>query len=230
MKPPTVISDQGLECLKSMPQLEQLHLNRCVHLSDKGMSILLDIQRQKGFDLKDLALAETFITDKGLAYVGQMATLQKVYVSSMTDIGDSGLLSLCGLPNLHYLSVEGDEQLARNGLSALAQAKGLTWLNISGCNFQDLTKSLVDLKLTYLEARNCHLYDEDLAQIAKIDTLKYLDIADNRLVSKNGLMELTKLKKLTKLVLPANGISSQNMVAFYSRMQGVTVTFGVDRH
>jgi hypothetical protein len=132
----TQFSREDLPKLKAFPSLDYLGL--------EGLPVTdADLVRLKTLPLEQLALSRTWVTDAGLAEVGQMTRLQSLNLSeiAVTDAGlhhlsgltilqwlyldntavtDAGLEHLKGLPNLRALSVQGTKVTAE-GIGQLKQ-------------------------------------------------------------------------------------------------------------
>jgi len=83
------VTDDGLECLKALPQLVYLNLSSC-DLTNSGLSYLLDLQRLRILNLS--------------------------YCHRLTDIG---LRTLQGLPQLVYLDLQGVLKVTTGGISKI---------------------------------------------------------------------------------------------------------------
>jgi Leucine-rich repeat (LRR) protein len=123
------------------------------------------------------------------------------------------------------LSIERDDQLSEVSLRAIANAKNLKWLNLSGGNWRRRMHNLLPASLTYLDARKCNLVDEDIDDIAKMKSLEELDVSDNPLLSERSLIELEKLKNIKRLRLSANAFDSDKLVSFLRRIGSKKVSF-----
>ncbi len=83
------VTDDGIECLKALPQLIYLNLSSC-DLTNSGLPFLLDLQRLRVLNLS--------------------------YCHRLTDIG---LRTLKGLPHLEYLDLQGVLKVTTGGLSKI---------------------------------------------------------------------------------------------------------------
>ncbi len=86
------ITDDGLECLKALPELVSLNLSSC-DLTNTGLPHLLDLPRLKYLNLS--------------------------YCHRLTD---SGLKTFKGLPNLMYLDLQGVLKITTAGLSKIRKS------------------------------------------------------------------------------------------------------------
>jgi len=83
------VTDDGLECLKTLPRLAYLNLSSC-DITNSGLPYLLDLQ--------------------------QLRVLNLSYCHRLTDIG---LRTLKGLPRLVYLDLQGVLKVTTAGLSKI---------------------------------------------------------------------------------------------------------------
>ena len=97
------------------------------------------------------------------------------------------MLSKCS--SLMKLSLSGNKNITKAGLSKLRELKRLTQLAIA----------------------NCDIDNTDLAQLKDIQGLTYIDLENNRAVSKEGLELFVREGRIEPLTLCIHGCQSQNM-------------------
>jgi hypothetical protein len=124
------------------------------------------------------------ITDKGLAYIGSLTTLQVLDLYH-TKITDAGMEHVERLQQLQRLSVH-ETALTDAGLSHLANLKELTALNLSGTRVSD--RGLVHLaglaKLGWLQLRNTAVTDEGLRHLRGLTALHELYLDSDKISEK----------------------------------------------
>ena len=86
------VTDDGLECLKTLPQLVYLNLSSC-DITNTGLPYLLELQRLRVLNLS--------------------------YCHRLTDIG---LRTLKGLPYLVFLDLQGVLKITKAGMSKIQKA------------------------------------------------------------------------------------------------------------
>lgn len=92
------VRDVGIEPLKNLTQLEELHLQES-YLTDAGLAHLQGLKQLKELDLHK----SLYITDKGLESLGSLSKLSKLELSytKISDGAINALLALKGLKSLH---------------------------------------------------------------------------------------------------------------------------------
>ena len=119
---------QHLECLK-------LFRSRGLHPKDFDR---LNCLRH----LTDLGLYWSDIDDEGLAYIGQINSLDMLSLEA-TGVTDTGLAHLAGLENLRSLSLNGTS-ITDKGLMSLASLKRLETLSLRGTEVTDNGMQVVE--------------------------------------------------------------------------------------
>jgi len=121
----THITDQGMQEIKSLPNVTELNLYFAEYITDEGVAAIKDWKK-----LTRLNLRGTKAGDTALDHISGITTLESVNVGStlMTDVG---LERLTTLPKVKELTMGGNE-LGDAGLQALRQMPGLTYLDLSG--------------------------------------------------------------------------------------------------
>ena len=148
----------------------------------------------KADDLAFLSgLAELAIPGGGslnLSVLSSLPKLEKLEVSgSVLSTGDLEVIS--GLPNLKELSLSG---CSLSNIRSLAQAKGLTRLDLNNNAIRDITPLSSLENLTELVLSNNAL--TDLSALSGLKQLSSLDVSGNSLASIAPLSSCTELRKL----------------------------------
>src|SRR4029079_11217965 len=108
---PMDVTDEGFRHVGRCQRLEHLW---CMYCRDTGDAATAHLA---GLRLKTYYAGLTKITDRSLAMLGKMTSLEKVQLHHCQGITDAGLQFLAELPNLREVSVEGSRNVTRKGLS-----------------------------------------------------------------------------------------------------------------
>jgi internalin A len=139
----TRITDQGMQELKNLPNVEELNLRFAEYVTDEGISAIKNWPK-----LKRLVLHGTKSSDTALDHIDGIKTLESLDAGSIM-LTDVGLERLAALPHLKELTIGGNE-LGDAGLQALRQMPALTFLDLNGRQGTDSnvwTISMSDLGL-----------------------------------------------------------------------------------
>ena len=164
----------GLSHLAGLSSLEELGISSGDTLSATDLASLEPLSR-----LRDLLIAGTDVTDRGLASIGKLKSLERLHLGSATR---SGLNQLNDLPNLRYLKVS-----AWKNPAVTNQADELM-LDLSGL------KKMKDMNLSGLSLR-----DSDLAFLAHLPLLENLMIQPDSPLTGAFLRHLGELPELNRL-------------------------------
>ena len=144
----------------------------------------------QGLDkLRFLSLADTRVTDEGLAYVAQLTDLRELHLDN-TAITDAGLRHITSLRELRILDLKGT-RITDAGLVHLAPLANLQGLY--------LTRTAVS--------------DTGLAHVAKLRNLRTLILWDTG-VTDAGLAHLRVLTHLGELILWGTAVTPAGAAAF----------------
>lgn len=176
------VSKAGLKKLQELRSTPNLALYfRGTKLSDDQMSYLCGLAA-----LESLDLADTSITDTGLARLSGLDKLQDLYLDG-TRVTDAGLQHLQQFATLKRLSLNGTSITG----AGLAQLKGLQ-------------------KLKILALTNTRITDADLRQLQPIEGLEHLDLTATQITGE-GLVHFGGLPKLLHLILGSNQVTDANL-------------------
>jgi len=226
------ITDAGMVHLKNLKSLEQLKLPYS-GISDVGLSHLTELS-----SLKKLNVYSDSVTDEGLANLVKLKSLKELDIScnvrgrNITDAGmeklsecaclkalslqycpitDKGLAQLAKLKSLTRLRIY-KTQVTGDGLAVLKELPFLKDLTLDHMNLGETgiaqlagLKSLERLNLAYLDIG---IRNEDLAHLADLTSLKFLDIrlrdVSESSITNNGLVHLSNLTNLEFLRVSGN--------------------------
>jgi Leucine-rich repeat (LRR) protein len=169
--------------------------------------------------LSNLEKADFYVDNLTDADMPQFSALQfhqslKTLDISGNAISDAGLKYLSGLNSVESIDLSGNLITTGEGLRYVAEMRGLRTLLLMGPSFAHLSgnrnhvvaKNLELLNnapsLTTLSLLGLSVTDDDLAHVAKISKLIYLDLQGN-LIKGYGLRDLRSLTRLQTLIIPS---------------------------
>ncbi|HEY9760610.1 MAG TPA: hypothetical protein V6C97_35950 [Oculatellaceae cyanobacterium] len=191
-------------------------------------------------NLKELYFERSDLTDKELALLPVMPSLEVISLFENYGISGTCLEQLSRFPNLRYLSFFltqvdksnlhfftkmqklvalhlGVTRLQAGALKPLVDCPNIRylWLNGNPNLGKDDIKCIGSLKhLEWLDLRRCKLTDADLAPLTNCKSLKKIALNDNALTA-NGLMQLRSLH-LDELQVSDNGFDKDQMSMLHS--------------
>lgn len=147
----------------------------------------------------EVDLSHSWITDAGLARIGQMKELERLDLSH-TKVTDAGLQQLKDLRNVRELSLYYAEYISEDGLAFLKNWKKLEKLNLRGARVTSkIFEHLAGLEnLRELDVAFTEITDEGFDQLMELPRLEKLAIGGNRL-SGEGLAVLRQITTLRHL-------------------------------
>ncbi|XP_071566399.1 jmjC domain-containing histone demethylation protein 1 [Temnothorax nylanderi] len=167
----------GVRALKSCscPPLEKLNLNYVTSLNDAVLQEILDspTDSRPGLidktsrlkHLKNLSLAGSDLTDRGVRYIVQhLLDLETLDLSSIGRLTDSGVAHLTSLPNLGSLNLANCKLLTETTLDHLTRCKALKRLDLRHTT-QVSTQAII--KFAAKSEHNLHVTDVKLVEEKK---------------------------------------------------------------
>ena len=145
-------------------------------------------------DLKKLPFLTRLTMDgmkfDNLAELGSLSALEELVLSDMT-VTDEDLRIIANLPKLKSLTLV---QCGLSGISPLAPATGLTYLNLGGNTVRNLSalESMTELK----ELRLNHNAVTDLTSLSGLQNLEVLDLSFNSITTPAPLSGCTNLREV----------------------------------
>jgi hypothetical protein len=197
----TQISDRGLAYLWKIPSLEVLEIGNGLPITDKGLAGIGNLA-----SLKTLDLSLNNITDVSLNHLEGLKSLEELRLTrtGITDKGLSHLLKLNSLKNLDisYMDITDD------GLSRLKELKSLEELRVAGTDITDTgLKEIAELpNLRLLHIFYTEITDEGLKHLVSLPSLEDLALIETR-ITDQGVISLREMTSLKFLVLEDTEIS-----------------------
>jgi DNA-binding response OmpR family regulator len=144
-------------------------------------------------DLRFLSLAETRITDAGVAHLARLRGLEELHLDD-TEVGDAGLETLAALPGLRVLDLK-RTKITDAGLARLQPLRGLRGLYLTGT-------AVTDAGLAHLRG------------LAELETLILWDTG----ISDAGLPHLRGLSRLRELILWNTRVTERGVAALQAHL------------
>lgn len=193
----TRVTDQGMQEIKSLKNIEELDLRFAEYITDEGLAAIKDWRK-----LKRLILHGTKISDTTLDHIAGITSIVSLNIGSAM-ITDVGLERLAVLPNLKDLTMGGNE-LGDAGLQALRQLPGLTYLDLSGRQGTDsnvwaisMSDLGMDAVLTLKELRELRFGCTSIGvgiEGAKFATVSMMSVTNRWVEMMKSLPKLERLK------------------------------------
>lgn len=206
------VTDAGLANLSGLTRLEELECTRLPRVTDAGMVHLKPLR-----SLKKLDLGWAHLTEKGLAQLGEMKSLESL--RNPGGITDAGLAWLAEAFKLRELNISG-EQITDEGIRHLAGLRSLECLHLSQTSMTDASMDAI-AELTNLKDLSIYcspgkrspgrgrvqpeagqpgspLTDEGVARLAALRSLESLYLRHAK-ITISGVSRLNVLSNLTYL-------------------------------
>lgn len=194
------ISSRGMPYIAMQKQVESLHLEG-TKLKDSDLTYVATMPK-----LERLYLDDNAITDAGVKLISQMPKLTKISLAS-TKISDKGVEYLASL-KLRDLNLY-NTKLSGSALSIAGRMEKLEKLFL-GCYYPKGEKNLSALAqakdLEQLDLKESQMTSDELADIAKISSLKSLGLASCN-VEDGALQNLKALPRLEVLDLSSTEVT-----------------------
>ncbi len=218
----TQITDQGLARLSGLKRLQSLNLSKTLITS----SGLVHLERLN--DLSELNLEKTAVDDGVLQHLKGLSSLEKLYLSD-TKVTDAVIIHFKSLPALKLLTLHGtaltepthaaleealpELKIAWDGadveravaLRLLGKQATLAVLDRAGlrqegvASIESLPGGRILIKAADLSTAR-GIADDDLRQLALLTEIEQVSLAGTK-ITRDGLLALTRLKKLRQLDL-----------------------------
>lgn len=201
----TLITDAGLEQLRTLKGVERLNLQSAELLTDTAISYI------RGWNqLQSLNLRGTDVTDTSMEYIGSLTGLRSLDVS-YTQITNNGMEFLAPLNRIEDLSIGGNK-VSGPGLHILKALPLLRRLNLSGAQKRNsgtwaatITEADMEIiggltRLESLHLGGLRVTNSGLAHLRRMANLRELDLSKTQ-VSGSALAVVGAMKGLTHLKL-----------------------------
>ncbi len=119
------LTDSALKQISYLPNLVEIHLERCKHMSPVGIEQIAKMPPLRSLDLRGM----TQLTDHDLAFV--FACKNPIYLSLQdTNISDEGMKTIAR-SRIYYLDIANAKKISNRGLMMLAAAKQLKGIRLT---------------------------------------------------------------------------------------------------
>ena len=195
------VTDEGLAHITKLGKLKYLWV------SNRGDSPLTDVGLRhvtKLRSLETLWIGGTGFTDAGMSHIAKLTNLKELSLSTAPLVTNKGLAELAALKSLLSLRLSHTPKITISGLSHL-NALPLNHLEIREIDQDNLgldISGLTQIENLFLHvARNSGLRDEDLACLAKLKNLKWVQIGFTKhsMITDAGMAHLAGLTALERL-------------------------------
>jgi Leucine-rich repeat (LRR) protein len=150
-------------------------------------------------------------SDDGLAHVGRLTNLRKLYIWNSTSVTDAGVAHLAGCRNLESLHLS-ESQLGDEGLRVLSELPRLKGLSLQGNRCTDAglahvgqMPQLTSLWIGCMDEERSKITGSGLTHLGKLTQLEELDL-QNTGVGDEELAPLAALKGLKSLLLSGTAV------------------------
>ena len=165
-----------------------------------------------GFPLLEMILLkELQASDDGLAHVGRLGNLRKLYIWNGRNVTDEGVAHLAGCRQLEYLHLS-ESKLGDEGLRVLSGLPRLKGLSLQGNRCTDAglahvgrMRQLTSLWIGCMDETRSNITGSGLTHLGKLTQLEELDL-QNTGVSDKELLQLKELKSLKGLLLSGTAV------------------------
>ncbi|MCP4640250.1 MAG: M48 family metalloprotease [bacterium] len=213
------ISDAGLAEVGRLTNLRSLWVGAsdACEIGDAGMAHVGRLTR-----LERLVIGGNNITDAGVMHLTNLKRLRELTIPYVPKASDASMQAIASISSLKVLSLPRKSNVTVSGLNRLNRLSGLHTLHAQNA-IQDYTG--LDLSgLTNLEKLSLHvttgvgkrppgaLRDEDLAFLAKMPQLKWVQVGENKGITNAGLEHLANLEQLDRLTIGGPGVTDAGLV------------------
>jgi internalin A len=204
------ISDDGVQALRSLTNLEELSLSYGEKLTGTGFKELAPLK-----NLTSLDVWANPLTDAGVAEIGKITSLRKLMISG--QITDEGMQGLRGLANLAELRLSSSKAIHATGLSELSRLPKLISLDFTGeTDYREDIAEIGRLKNLRRLSLGGPVRDENFNELRSLTNLTDLRLSANlppHVFNGSGLGELAQLDRLVRLDLWNTSIQDAGLEA-----------------
>ncbi len=183
------VSDVGLRQVAKVSTLRWIRLNQLPQVSDQGIEALSKIPQLEALLLNSLSL-----TDRCLPAISRLEGLRKLAIRSdlpMRQITDQGVAHLAGMEQLESLELT-PCPLQNTSLATMGSLRSLRRLDISGSRITDAgLHHLRELdSLHSLDIAQTEVTDAGLPSLAAIPSLEFLEVSLDQGITPAGLRKV----------------------------------------
>lgn len=191
----SLVTEDGVQSLSKVTTLEHLYLADCSGISTEGLLGLSSLTRLKTLNLSGVHN----VADSVLHGLSTMQNLTDLDIFMCPNVTDTGLWYLAKQNSLRSLNLFSCDKITDEGLRAIAQHRKLETLNIGWC---------------------CLISDRGLKYICRLPVLQELRLSCVS-ITVNGLINLSKLKRLSLLDLRGCDISPMKLTEGIKTMREI---------
>jgi Leucine-rich repeat (LRR) protein len=201
----TKLTEHGWELIGQLPSLEEIYIDFS-SIDDESMAALCEAKT-----LRKVSFRGTEVSDKGLQHLARLDELVHLAVASC-PVTCAQLGALKKKAKLIHLNV-GGTRLNDQGVAAIAGLSTIEELDIAklqGMTNNHFSRLLNGKKnLRYLNAgENRALTNDALKALAPLKELETIQVGEIPGINDQGLVHLTKLKKLKVLTYGGTGVTA----------------------
>jgi Leucine-rich repeat (LRR) protein len=191
-------TDEGLAHLAELGGLKHLAIPNCHSFTDAGLKHLVKLR-----SLEELNIGSGALTDAGMFDLAQVTSLRDLRLFNARSIGNEGVAALAALKELTRLELFAAPKVTTSGLNHINSLTNLTDFQASVGYEQQWDGSTLQLgQLTRLERLAIAVWqDEDMACLANLKNLKFLQITVRGPVTDKGIAHLQGLAGLDTLLV-----------------------------
>ena len=207
------VTDDALALVPGIPALENLSLDNCRSVTNRGLSHVAKLK-----NLRSVNLVSTQVDDAGLSLLANAKNLETLNLK-FTKVKGTGFASLATLPKLASLTLNPNRNTAdKTDLDLSSLGKGfpsLKELEIGGNRIANEHLSpLSNLKnLEKLECRTIgytQITDAGLASLAGLSKLREINLNGSVKVTDAGIAHFSKLLRLQKIDLGRTAVTAES--------------------
>ena len=212
-----LMTDAGLASIARLRNLEVLHLDGTMMMTDDGLKVLAALPK-----LRHLRLAGPF-TDRGLAYLAAAPSLKAMWLETPRAT-EEGLHSLAKIQSLERLCVPWLDRITDHSIRYLKAMPKLVALGVGDAWSADAgiasLASLTNLEVLAIKG-GPNLTDNALKPLAAMPKLRALEIYHSQ-ITEQGLTYLASCRKLDSIeILSSVAISQQAIARLKAKLANV---------
>jgi serine/threonine protein kinase len=203
----TKITDDGLRFLRECPYLDNLKLEGCTNITSAGMDVVAQLP------ITNLNLNKTELDDSALLTISKMKRLQELHLDNVDGITNKGIAYLVNMPSLQRLWLSDCFHADAETLKIISQFKELRALQMDSDDVTAGLHYLTDCRFSYLAMSHCSPKPETLLALSKINSLQVV-VLDGDNVDTKTLLALAKLPLLNTLSIKGAMVSNDDIKKF----------------